>query len=369
MEIFDQLVVARWVRSFVLAASAFFLLLTVVTVLAGMTRSSVTMGQVLQNYLYELPKWGKNIVPFACLVATLFCIDQLRNRNELVALYSLGHSPWRAVFSITACAAIIAAVQFYTAAYVAPWATRHRHQWIADTGANFQLQSDFESSNLTTQKTSQSVWVKLPQGYMSFVALTDSGNDLREVEIDYINKDKKLETVVVADSAKFKRDNLWEFHNAKIYRHLADGGFPEYLKKDVTSYALMETPDHLLKAYSDVAALNLPHLGEYIHNIKRTGINAATFEILFWEKYNAGLVCLLFSLIPITGLFSPARRQVKVGHMIVFTVIFGSLYWLSQTGLTSYGERGQFPAWISVFGTSTLFALVLARQFWKFRKL
>lgn len=367
MEIFDRLVLERWVRNFLLACGAFFLLLTVVTVLASFTRTSVTLMQVFQNYFYELPKWTGQITPFACLVASLFSIDQLRNRNELVSLYSLGYSPWRGIVVVALVAAVIGSMQFYVSSFVTPYFNHLRHQWILDTGANFK-QDDLTGS-IASKKTSRSIWYKLPQGHMSFVAVTETGEELREVEIVYVNPQQQIETIVIADKAYYKKNNLWEFSNAKIFRGLTGEGFPEFRHEDLTSYTLLETPENIQKVFSDVAALPLPGLRDYIRNIKRTGVDASTFEILFWEKYNTGVVCLLFALIPISGLFSPGRRHTKVGGMIFFTVAFATLYYLAQSGLTAFGRKGAVHPWIAVFGTTVVFALYLSQQLLRHRKL
>ncbi|MBT3981645.1 MAG: LptF/LptG family permease [Bacteriovoracaceae bacterium] len=362
-----KLIFYNWLKVFFYAALSFLLLLTIATLVSGFTRDSVTSSQVLINYLFELPKWFKNLLPFACLMATLFSLNFLKARNELIAIFSLGMSHRAFIQVVVQAATIVMAVQLLVSAYILPSVTKKRYEWLIETGANFK--SNLPASFNLSKKTGKKIWYKMENGFFNFVALDQVANELKEVEIFFISKNHLVERFVKAKSAIFKKDNLWEFHDVLFLYNLEGEEFPIIEMKNISSYALLENPENIRKVFSEVETLPIEGLYSYIKNIKRTGINTSEFEVLLLEKINSALICIVFALIPIFSIYSPSRRHSSFGKIVFFTLVFGVVYWLISSSMLALGKNGSLPPVIAVFSVPFIFILLISSIIYKNRKL
>ena len=87
-----KLIWVEWVKIFVVVAGAFFLLYSVGELVASFINSSKTAAEIFFRYLFSLPTALSYMVPFACLIASLFALNRLRDRSELIAIFAGGFS-------------------------------------------------------------------------------------------------------------------------------------------------------------------------------------------------------------------------------------------------------------------------------------
>ena len=74
--------------------------------------SDVGIMSFVRYYAYSLPALIYQLFPVICLFAVLFTISQLNRSNELVALYSMGHSLFRISLPVVMCVALLSLVFF-----------------------------------------------------------------------------------------------------------------------------------------------------------------------------------------------------------------------------------------------------------------
>jgi len=72
----------------------------------------IPMSSVLTLYGYKIPAILNQMVPIACLMATLLTISQMSRQNEVLALYSSGIGTIRVLSTLVAIVAVISTVSF-----------------------------------------------------------------------------------------------------------------------------------------------------------------------------------------------------------------------------------------------------------------
>ena len=108
MNILTKIVVFGWLKAFLITASALLLLLTIGNLVNQLMREVISAQETIINFLFELPSWINNIIPVACLSATLFSLEKLKTKNELVAILASGHSSKKIALDLIAVSGIIA---------------------------------------------------------------------------------------------------------------------------------------------------------------------------------------------------------------------------------------------------------------------
>ncbi|CAN0327204.1 unnamed protein product, partial [Chrysoparadoxa australica] len=132
---------------------------------------------------------------------------------------------------------------------------------------------------------------------------------------------------------------------------------------------ISEQPGDFKEIESDITTLNTPDLYRYIKTLQDGGINVNEYLVMFYEKFSPSVVCIIFSLIAAIGGFTPNRRGSSFGKNIFFVFVFVILYWLINSYFLELGKSSKIDPFLATFGVPFIFALFLAQQFFRHRKL
>ena len=367
MLIIRKLIIKEWYKSFAASSIILFILISIANLISGLLRSNVTAPEVLGNYLVELPTVINRIFPIGCLMGTVFCVNKLKNRNELTAIFATGFSRRSFITTVVQASAIIAILQILVAGYLQPFTKKHHDVLIADGESKFR---NLESKGLMASTVkSGKIWYKSRNYYFSFSAFDRANKTLHDVTIYFFDDDYKLQQKVVAQKAEHLIDNSWIFQEGYQYSFLSLPQFPHAAKFTDISIILNELPEDFGKIESDINVLYVPELWDYIVKLDKTGINTSEYSVHFWSFFSNALICIIFSLVAATSIFNPNRRSSSFGKSIGIVFVFVVIYWLISSYAFELGKNASLNPFIACFGVSVLFGLYLGHYYYLHRHL
>lgn len=362
-----KFILREWFRFFFGAFFVLFLLVTVANLISGFLRTTVTTSEVIYGYLFEIPMFLNMILPISCLIASIFSINKLKNRNELTAIFASGFSRRAYIVTIFFGAFLVSLFQYAVTAYVDPISKQYRHL-IFEEG-NERLKA-FKSQGLKASTIgSGRVWYKTTDYFFSFAAFDRYNNSLKEVSLYYFNNDQLIYEILQATEAIHLHDNIWRFLDVRIQRNLADKSFPKIEQQDELIYEINESAEDFKQIESDVTTLTPSGLRQYIRRLDNAGINSNEYYVIYLNKFSSSMICLVFALMALIGLFNPNRRNSSLGQSLLFVFVFTLLYWLVYSYTLELGSSSKLGPYTSTFGVPVLFSLFLAIFFTRNRVL
>jgi lipopolysaccharide export system permease protein len=315
--------------------------------ISGFLRSNVTPREVCLNFLLEIPSYIGKIFPISSFMASLFCLNKLRNSNELTALFSLGMSRKKFVLVLLHATCLVALAQYIIAAYGGPWIRGHRHLLISDADRKF---SNLRSKGLLANTVgSGKIWYKTKDYFLSFASFDRRKNSLEQVQLYYYDEHYHLAKKISAAHLQYLAHDQWQLQDAEILEQLNENNFPLLRHLDQQNIILNEQPEDLIQIQSDITTLFPKALWNYIQNLKNAGINTSEYEVVFFEKISLAILCFLFALLSSTGIFHPNRRGSSFGRAVALVFTLTILYWLAQSYLAKLGQSDELHPLLACF--------------------
>lgn len=125
MSIIKKLILKEWSTYF---AGSVFILLMVLSLghlLSGLLSANKPLQLLLQDLVLEAPTFLIKIFPVSCLIASLFSINKLKDRNELTAIFASGYARSRFIVAICIASSVAGIILFFINAYIVPYS---KHQ-------------------------------------------------------------------------------------------------------------------------------------------------------------------------------------------------------------------------------------------------
>lgn len=367
MSIFRRLILFNWLRFFFYAFFVFMLLIFVSTMVSGISRSSVSAMEVLTDFSLDLPKWLMATIPISCLCATLFFLDRLKSRNELIVIFASGFTRRDFILTIIFVTCIIAGLQFGISTTVQPILNKMRNDWLSSSGANFK--STAHDGLRKTIISSDKIWYKSQSYFLSFHSFDKKNNVIKNLDLYSIGQNQQIEGILMAKEAIYESGHLWNFRSITLFSSLNHLNFPKISTAPDKMMEISETPEDFKQIESEVNNLKFKEFYRYISKLKSSGINTDELEILFYNKIEVAIICLVFSLLPITAIYSPSKRHSSFGKNAAFTFVFALLYYFVYSTLLELGNNGQLPPLLAAFLIPGLFTFYLFYQFIKNKRL
>lgn len=361
------LILKEWVRFFLGSVFVLFLILTIANLISGLLRGNVTTTEVLINYLIELPSSFNKIFPISCLIASIFSVNKLKNRNELVAIFASGFSTRNFLEIVGMASVVVGLIQFLMAGYVDPFARSQRGLLLDESAEKFK---NLSSKGLKAATIgSGKIWFKSENYFFSFNAFDKQNNSLKNVDLYLFNSDHRIIEKIKALELVYDKDDKWILRQGFSISELEQNGFPTVVKFDSRSFKLSETPDDFRQIESDITTLGVGALWNYVKRIGRAGLSTSEYMVMLLDKFSSALICIVFGLMAAIGIFNPNRRQNTLGKNLAFIFVFTLLYWLIYTYLIELGSTAKINPWLACFLVPAVFGVFISIVFFQNRKL
>lgn len=367
MSVVRTLITREWLKFFVASTLALLLLISLGNLISGFLRENVTPQEVILSYLIQLPSFLIKVIPISCLIGSLFSINKLKSRNELVAIFSGGYSRQSYLRDITLTAIYIAVFQFILSAYITPFINSRRFSILENPDEKFRV---FKKKGLSSSTIkSGKIWYKSPKYFFAFSSFDKKTNTLNEVTIYHYNPNSELTKIdnfkMLSYDSNTKR---WWPTDGTTFDSLETPSFPKIDTHDLP-LELNESIEEFTKIEADISTLTFLKLYDYISQLNSNGINVNEYLVMFYMHISEGLICIIFALIAATSIFNPNRRNSSFGRSVAFIFIFTILYWLIQSYFIELGKNLKINPFLATFTVPFIFTLFIAVIFFKNRRL
>lgn len=113
--ILDRYLLGQWLRIFALTALGFPLVQVIIEAtdrVARLIDRDLTTGTIVLSYVYKLPEAMAQMIPAACLFATVFTLGPLSRNNEITAAKAGGMSFYRLIRPLVFVSVLAAGLSF-----------------------------------------------------------------------------------------------------------------------------------------------------------------------------------------------------------------------------------------------------------------
>ncbi len=356
------MLVKTWFKSLFGAVAVFFILISTAELINGFLQGKDS-SKVILEYLFDLPELMGKMLPICCLVASLFSFNALKAHAELIAILAAGYSTLRIYLLIGTCSLSMVAFQFIMVGYLEPYANkveRIENQKSRKSEGKYLTRSSIEGGKF---------WYKSQNYFASFSYFDRPNLTLKDFEVYYFNELHSSTRILTANSATYLGPGKWKLTDVNELSSLAGTSFPVAGKLPEMEIALAETPEDFGEFEADLTTLSFFKLAHFVSRLSRTGINVSEYQILLLNKVFLSLVCLIFSLLPVSSIFNPNRRSSSFGKNVVLTLVVTIGFWVLYSSSVAFGNTGKLSPLVATGLVPSLFMAFVVWTFLKNRKL
>lgn len=369
MSLIKKLVIKEWARFFFGSVLVLLMVLSLGHILNSLLRDAGDFKTIFISLYLEIPSFIIKIFPVSCLIASLFSINKLKNRNELTAIFASGFSRRLFIVSIGAIGAFVGVVLFFINAYLVPLA-KHEQDYLKNGRNREATGSALKKSSVSINAlNSGKIWFKGQDYFFSYSSFDVKSNTLYNLTLYYYDAQFKFTEQISAAYADYKSDKQWVLHRALHYTNLDNKTFPAVKYHEEKPLSIKESLSDFAQINADIKTLNIWKLYDYIGVLKANGINYSEYYVTFLDKFSSGFTCLVLAILASVALFNPNRRSSSFGKNVAFVLSFTFIYWFIYSYFLSLGQSSSIPAVAATFGVPSVFVVYLAIYFIYHRKL
>ncbi len=263
----------------------------------------------------SVPKDIEIFFPMAALLGALLGLGTLAQRSELVVMQASGFTRMQIAASVMKTAIPLVLLTMAVGEFVAPQGEQ--------MARNYRAQQLVGGSLLSTQS---GLWAKDGNNFIFIERIRDD-NQLAGISIYSFNKERRLQSVRYAASAKYDADKkAWEL--AQVDE--SDLTDPQQVKGSQTltgEWKTTLTPDKLGVVALDPDALSISGLYNYSKYLKQSGQMSGRYQLNMWSKIFQPLSVAVMMLMALSFIFGPLR-SVSMGMRVVTGISFGFLFYV-----------------------------------------
>lgn len=360
--ILSSLIVKQWFKSLIGAIVVLFLLITTADLINGFLQGKEA-GRVLLEYSLKMPDLMGKMFPICCLVASLFSLNTLKAHSELIAILAAGYSYRKIYMLVGTCALSVVGLQFLNLGFIEPYANKVKRQEIAKSKRSegkYLTRSSIEGGKF---------WYKSQNYFASFSFFDRSTKSLTDLEVYFFSENHLSQKILKSPRATYAGEGKWNLSDVTELSSLNSSTFPLQTKKALLNLELKEVPEDFGEFEADLTTLNFFKLNDFVSRLGKTGINISEYQIILLNKVFLSLVCLVFSLMPLSTIFNPNRRSSSFGKNVVQTLLITVVFWVSYSGALAFGNSGNVPPVVATGIIPTLFFVYVVWTFAKNQKL
>jgi lipopolysaccharide export system permease protein len=295
--------------------------------------------------LYRVPGISEVVLPFAVLIAAMFCFIELSRKLELVVVRAAGMSAWQFLSPALVCAVLIGIL---AATAYNPLVNEMRTRSI-------RLEAQIFGRATSMSENRDNVWMRQSsaegQAVINARSASDGGRTLSMVNVIVFNTDNSFRERIDAQTAVLK-PGFWDMRNVQI---TPVGREP----KSIPEYRLPTnlTADQVRDNFSIAEDVSFWELPKYIAMSKAAGLPSSRFEL----QYQTLLArpALLLAMVLLAA--SSSLRFVRLGGVaqsILGGVVAGFLLYVASEVSGNLGRSGLVNPVLAAWTPALLGALM-----------
>ncbi|MBX3022165.1 MAG: LPS export ABC transporter permease LptG [Bdellovibrionales bacterium] len=349
MQLIDRYILKLFLLFLVAGIAVFVTLFLTVDVMSFALRNAdAPTTALIKLYGYKTPALIYQLMPVACLMATLFTLSSLNKSNELTALFSMGMGLARIATPILAAVAVISVVCFGIADQILPRLTQQ---------ANYVEYVEIKKrpGMYATVKTMK-IWYRTENILFNIKTLNPQEAKAQGITLYYFDPNWDLTQLITANEVEMK-GSQWELKNGLVTLFATESSFP--LTKSFASKTISMNEDltDIQSTTNSSDVMSLKELGRFIERNKEAGLNTLRYEVDYQAKFGFAFAAFVMSLVGVPFSVSRARSG---GTFVNLGICLGLafLYWGTYNSGITLGQNGYIPPIVAAWGPNTLAVLL-----------
>ncbi|MBR5945818.1 LptF/LptG family permease [bacterium] len=309
-----------------------------------------TVSEIATFYVMRIPEIFSIVMPFAVLLAILYCLGNLSRTNEIIAMRASGIALTRIIRPYLCCALLITLGTFALSEYCGPVA-RKKAQEIMPKKASTLTQSISQGQNstfVTFENTKKNrIWN---------LQATDEPNKFRYISIrHYKPSTRRIIRQLEAESAEYIANYGWYFFNVKEIIYDADEKPKDtstYKKRRISVYD--ETPEIIFShSIDDEMNMNLSELKNAARTVKEESSRYYSLKADLHRRYAMPFACFVFVLLAAPfGIFHTRAGMMKG---VLTSIILCLGYFVVAYLLINLAKEGKVNAIVACWSANVVF--------------
>jgi lipopolysaccharide export system permease protein len=303
------------------------------------------MADFLTYVGLRLPLFLNQLVPLAVLIGALTAFMSFAQHNEIIALRSVGASPWRLLGVLLPTVAVIAALHVLLMDQVVPRAEQSLQDWWAARPAPVA----------ETEEPAKPVWIRAGSGIASITTVQDGGRRLDGVTIVSRDGQGLATGRLVAREARWE-DGRWTLHDVDTLTLLANGT-QKTGHRDSMPWPDGPMPENVAFVAKPTEFLSIRRIVTIME-----GAWAGTRDRAYYETQVQKIISIPVSSFIMLLLAQPAlhgnRRSTVFGSGMAIGLGLGLLFLVFQGLLAALAEADTLPPALAVWLPLVIFACI-----------
>lgn len=285
---------------------------------------------LFRYYLYFTPSIIYQLLPVACLLATVFSLSTLNKSAELIALYSVGMSLARISAPILILVALLSAFSFWLSDKVLPRFEQKK---------NYTYYVELKKTpGLYSTVTTNKIWYRSENVLFNIKTLDAEASTAYGLTLYYFDPSWKLVQMITAESVNLD-GSQWELAKGNVTLFLEDSSFPLTKTFDKKVIQLNEEIADLQSSARASDIMSLAELRKFIAKNKEAGLDTLRYEVDYQAKFGFAFAAFVMSLM---GIPFSVKSQRSGGTFLNIGICIGLafLYWAFYSSSITLGKHG-----------------------------
>lgn len=342
--IIDRYIIKMFLAFFFGALVVVVTLFVAIDAMTNLLKLGAPVSALVAYYSYSIPQVIQQMLPVACLIATVFTLSSMNKANELTALFSTGMSLARISSPILAVVLVFSALSLGMSEWVLPSLNQKKNY-------TYFVEIKKQPGLYSTVKTNR-IWYRAKNIILNIKTLNTDEATAQGATLYYFDDAWSLVQSIAAEAVKID-GRRWILQNGSVTLFQSESSFP-LIQAFETKEIVME-PDtfDLSQGTSSSEVMSQAQLRQFIKRNKEAGLDTLRYEVDFHAKFSFAFAAFVMTLIGIPFCVKHTRQGGLASQMgIVFLLVFA--YWtLYSSGLT-LGNHGTLPPWLGAWGANVL---------------
>ena len=324
------------------------LYLTVDVLSFAVRNEQAATSAILKYYSYQAPYIVYQLIPVACLMATLFTLSSMNRAHELVALFSVGMGLFRIAAPILIGVGVVSIASFAVGDQILPLLLQKR---------NYVEYVEIEKHPglYSTVKTNK-IWYRSENILFNIKTLNPEAKKAQDITLYYFDPNWQLTQLIAASQVDMK-GSMWELKDGLVTLFAAESSFPltkSFAQKTIT---MNEDLKDIQSTSNSAEIMSLKELGHFIDRNKEAGLDTLRYEVDYHAKFGFAFASLVMSMVGVPFSISRTRSggtfvNLGICMALAFT------YWVAYSSALQLGKHGVLPPVVAAWGPNALASLV-----------
>ena len=350
MTILDRYALKQFILNVLFGLITFICIFVVVDVMENMDAyidSGISLGMILQYYMYFIPEIIKLMLPVSMLLSSLFTTGKMSSFNELTAIKSSGVSAYRFLIPFVILSLIVSLFSVYFNGWIVPYTTKQK------------LAIDREKMHRKIERVTKDN-LYLQDGYnciLSLGYLDDQNNIASRISLQYFSDTNLTVVTKRYDAPQMQwspQNSKWTLRNA-ICREFTNST-ERITKFDSITLTLGFNPEQIRKEQQKPDEMNYFELGEFIKSKKNSGYDVSKWLVEYYSKISFPFASFIVVLFGIPFALNKKRAGLSVQFGISLLVCF--LYLVFMKISQVFGYNGDINPMLTAWLANILFFML-----------